>query len=288
MKVVVTGAKGMLGQALQKQLSEKYEVIALSREKLDITNFGAVNEYLTAYRPEVVINAAAFTNVDGCESDQEMAFLINAVGPRNLAIVCNEINASLVHVSTDYVFNGKGIQPYGEFDKTDPVSVYGKTKLAGEELVKSLMNKFFIVRTAWLFGEGEHNFVKTVLRLATEKDYLTIVDDQVGIPTYTQDLARAIGHLISTNYFGIYHITNSDICSWYEFAKEILEQAGINKVEVRPIKSDELNRPAPRPSFSVLDNRFWRLAGFQELRSHREALKDYLNNLKHCEEGGVQ
>lgn len=287
MKVVVTGAKGMLGQALQKQLSEKYEVIALSREKLDITNFGAVNEYLTAYRPEVVINAAAFTNVDGCESDQEMAFLINAVGPRNLAIVCNEINASLVHVSTDYVFNGKGIQPYGEFDKTDPVSVYGKTKLAGEELVKSLMNKFFIVRTSWLFGEGGHNFVKTVLRLAKERDYLAIVDDQVGIPTYTQDLARAIRQLISTNYFGIYHITNNDTCSWYEFAKEILEQAGTTNTEVRAIKSDELNRPAPRPSFSVLDNRFWRLAGFPELRSHREALKDYLNNLEYLEEGGV-
>ncbi len=287
MKVVITGAGGMLGQALQKQLSEKYEIIALSREKLDITNYSAVKECLTAYRPEVVINAAAFTNVDGCESEQDTAFLVNAVGPRNLAIVCNEMNASLVQVSTDYVFDGKGTQPYGEFDKTGPVSVYGKSKLAGEELVKTLMNKYFIVRTAWLFGEGGHNFVRTIFRLAAERDYLTIVDDQLGVPTYTQDLAWAIGQLISTNYFGIYHITNSDACSWYEFAKEILEQAGISNTAVKPIKSDELNRPAPRPSFSVLDNRVWRLAGFQELRSYKEALKGYLNNLKHLGEGGV-
>lgn len=287
MRVVITGAGGMLGQALQKQLSKNYDIIALSREQLDITDYGTVKEYITAHKPDVVINAAAFTNVDGCESEQDKAFLVNAVGPRNLAVICNEINATLVQVSTDYVFDGKGTQPYGEFDKTGPVSVYGKSKLAGEELVRVLMNKFFIVRTAWLFGEGGHNFVRTILRLANEKDYLTVVNDQLGVPTYTQDLARAIGQLISTNFFGIYHITNSEPCSWYEFAREILEQAGISNTEVKPIKSYELNRPAPRPSFSVLDNKFWRLAGFPELRSHKEALKEYLNNLKHLAEGGV-
>lgn len=287
MKVLITGAGGMLGQALQKQLSDKHEVIALSREKLDITDYNAVNQCLALYRPEVVINSAAFTNVDGCEYEQDKAFMANAVGPRNLAIICNEINASLVQVSTDYVFDGKSKEQYGEFDQTGPVSIYGKSKLAGEELVKTLMSKYFIVRTAWLFGEGGQNFVRTILRLAREKEYLTIVDDQLGEPTYTQDLAWAIGQLISTNYFGIYHITNSDSCSWYEFATEILEQADLGNVVVKPIKSDELNRPAPRPSFSVLDNKFWRLAGFQELRSHKEALTEYLKNLEHLGEGGA-
>lgn len=276
MKVLITGAQGMLGQALQKQLTLKHEVIAFSREKLDITNYQEVKECIKAYSPDVVINSAAFTNVDECELVPDKAFLVNANGPRNLAIVCQEANASLVQISTDYVFDGKGKQPYGEFDQTGPVSVYGKSKLAGEELVKALTNKFYIVRTAWLFGEGGNNFVKTMLRLATERDSLTVVDDQVGTPTYTQDLAKAIGMLIETDYFGVYHVTNSNPCSWYDFAREIFKQAGANTI-VQAMKSTELNRPAPRPSFSVLDNRFWRLAGFSELRNHQDALSDYLN-----------
>ena len=277
MKVVITGAGGMLGQALQRQLTKKHEVIALSREKLDITQFNDVKDCLKAYSPDVVINAAAFTNVDGCESEQDKAFLVNAIGPRNIAIACNTVSATLVQISTDYVFSGKGTHPYGEFDKTDPVSIYGKSKLAGEELVKSLINKFYIVRTSWLFGEGGNNFVKTMQRLATERDCLNVVDDQVGTPTYTQDLAKAIGMLILTEYFGVYHVTNSHPCSWYEFAKEILKQSSVSNTEVRPIKSSELNRPAPRPSYSVLDNRFWWISGFQELRDHRDALSEYIN-----------
>lgn len=279
MKVVITGAGGMLGQALQRQLAKKHEVIALSREKLDITQFNDVKDCLKAYSPDVVINAAAFTNVDGCESEQDKAFLLNAIGPRNIAIACNTVNASLVQISTDYVFNGKGTHPYGEFDKTDPVSIYGKSKLAGEELVKSLISKFYIVRTSWLFGEGGNNFVQTMQQLATERDCLNVVDDQVGTPTYTQDLAKAIGMLILTEYFGVYHVTNSHPCSWYEFAKEILKQSNVSNIEVRPIKSSELGRPAPRPSYSVLDNRFWRLAGFPELRNHRDALSEYINDM---------
>jgi dTDP-4-dehydrorhamnose reductase len=275
-KVVITGAGGMLGQALQKQLAKKHKVTALSRETLDITKYNQVKDCLQTQRPDVVINAAAFTDVDGCELEQDKAFLVNAAGPRNIAIVCNELNASMVQISTDYVFDGKGKQPYGEFDRTEPVSVYGKSKLAGEELVKALTNKFYIVRTAWLFGEGGNNFVKTMLRLATERDSLTVVDDQIGIPTYTQDLAMAIGRLIATDYFGVYHVTNSNPCSWYDFAKEIFKQSGANTM-VRAMKSTELNRPAPRPSFSVLDNRFWRLAGFPELRNYQDALRDYLN-----------
>ncbi len=277
MKVVITGAGGMLGQALQKQLADKYQVTALTEAQLDITNLEAVRKSLTALQPAVVINSAAFANVDGCETEQEKAFLINAGGARNLAIVSQELDAALVQLSTDYVFNGLGNAPYGEYDQTGPVSSYGKSKLAGEELVKALHHKYYIIRTAWLFGEGGPNFVQTMLRLAAEQEYLTVVDDQVGTPTYTQDLAQAIGQLISTGYYGVYHITNSEPCSWYQFAQEILRQSGSEK-EVRPMKSDQLNRPAPRPSYSVLENRFWRLAGFRELRSHKEALGEYLKS----------
>ncbi|GAW31238.1 dTDP-4-dehydrorhamnose reductase [Carboxydocella sp. JDF658] len=279
-KVIITGAAGMLGQDLCSVLQSQWDVYGLSREELDITQYLRVDEVLKKIKPAVVINAAAYTQVDNCETNQEEAYRVNALGPRNLSVVCQQIGASLVQISTDYVFDGKGAQPYDEYSPTNPLGVYGKSKLAGEELVKTLTNRYYIIRTAWLYGKNGNNFVKTILRLAAEREYLTVVDDQTGCPTYTKDLAVAIAELLEQpGSYGVYHFTNSGSCTWYEFAREILKIAGIEK-DVRPIKSHELNRPAPRPHYSVLANNLGPLNGVKPLREWQQALKEFLNEIK--------
>ena len=276
MKIIITGAQGQLGQELVKQLDKKYEydVIKTDRDTLDITNIENVNTFILEQNPDVVINCAAHTAVDLCETDIENAYKINAIGPRNLAIVCEKIGAKLVQVSTDYVFDGNGTRPYREDDITCPNSVYGTSKLMGENFVREFCSKYFIVRTAWLYGEG-NNFVRTMLKLSETNSELNVVNDQIGSPTSTVDLAKAIIDLIHTEHYGIYHGTCEGQCSWYDFAKKIFEIKNIY-IKVNPLTSDEFKRPAPRPKYSVLDNFMLKLVGLNSFRKWEDSLEEYL------------
>ena len=276
MKIIITGAQGQLGQELVKQLDKKYEydVIKTDRDTLDITNIENVNTFILEQNPDVVINCAAHTAVDLCETDMENAYKINAIGPRNLAIACEKVGAKLVQVSTDYVFDGNGTRPYREDDITCPNSVYGTSKLMGENLVREFCSKYFIVRTAWLYGEG-NNFVRTMLKLSETNSELNVVNDQIGSPTSTVDLAKAIIDLIHTEHYGIYHGTCEGQCSWYDFAKKIFEIKNID-IKVNPVTSDEFKRPAPRPKYSVLDNFMLKLVGLNSFREWEDSLEEYL------------
>ena len=276
MKIIITGSQGQLGQELVKQLDKKYEydVIKTDRDTLDITNIENVNTFILERNPDVVINCAAHTAVDLCETDIENAYKINAIGPRNLAIVCDKIGAKLVQVSTDYVFDGNGTRPYREDDITCPNSVYGTSKLMGENFVREFCSKYFIVRTAWLYGEG-NNFVRTMLKLSETNSELNVVNDQIGSPTSTVDLAKAIIDLIHTEHYGIYHGTCEGQCSWYDFAKKIFEIKNID-IKVNPVTSDEFKRPAPRPKYSVLDNFMLKLVGLNSFRKWEDSLEEYL------------
>jgi dTDP-4-dehydrorhamnose reductase len=277
MKVIVTGAQGQLGTDMVHLLADQeFEVYGFGREELDITNFDQVKQVITEVRPDVVIHAAAYTKVDLAESEQKKVFFINANGTRNVAVASEAVGAKLVYISTDYVFDGKAKEPYNEYAPTNPLSVYGKSKLAGEQFVRKLLSKFFIVRTSWVYGKHGNNFVKTILRLAKERDELIVVHDQVGCPTYTLDLANCISELIQTEKYGVYHVSNSGHCSWYEFAKAILDETGI-KVKVNPCTTKEFPRPAPRPAYSVFGHRALRLNGFSEMPHWRESLKSFLD-----------
>jgi dTDP-4-dehydrorhamnose reductase len=276
MKVVVTGAKGQLGTDLVHLLADRgYEVYGYGREELDITNFDQVKQVISEVNPDVVIHAAAYTKVDLAESEPDQAFLINAYGTRNVVVASEAVGAKLVYVSTDYVFDGTANVPYNEFAPTNPLSVYGKSKLAGEQFVRDLHSKFFIVRTSWVYGKHGNNFVKTMLKLAQERDELMVVHDQIGCPTYTVDLANCILELIRTEKYGIYHVSNSGHCSWYEFAKAIFEEAGI-EVKVKPCTTNDFPRPAPRPAYSVFEHMALRLNGFKEMPHWRESLKNFI------------
>ena len=283
MKVFVTGSKGMLGTDLVNQLKiENHDINAVDIDNLDICDLNQVIESISDYKPDVIINCAAYTNVDRCETDIDNAYRVNSIGPKNLAIVSNQLDIPLLHISTDYVFDGETNKPYIEGDVTNPQSVYGKSKLFGEENVKNFTNKYFIVRTQWLYGKNGKNFVKTMLSLAENNSSLTVVNDQFGSPTYTKDLCEVICEIIKTKAFGIYHVTNSGICSWFEFTKCIMELAGTGtgvNIQVNPCKTEEFPRPAKRPKFSPLDNFNLKLCGFKQLRHFSEALKDYLKEI---------
>lgn len=276
MKVLITGSNGQLGLELSKQLHviSSYNVIKTDRENLNILDFKSVNDAITRENPDIVINCAAHTAVDLCENDIENAYKINALGPRNLAIACEKIGSKFVQVSTDYVFDGSGKRPYREDDMTCPNSIYGTSKLMGEKFTKEFCSKYFIVRTAWLYGDG-NNFVKTMLKLSETNNELNVVDDQVGSPTSTVDLAKAIIELMNTEYYGIYHGTCEGQCSWYDFAKKIFELKNID-IKVNPVTSEEFKRPAPRPAYSVLDNFMFRLVGLNSFRDWEESLAEYL------------
>lgn len=261
MNILITGSKGMLGHALTAKLSEEHRVSGLDLPDLDITDLNGLRKAMFSYRPDLIINTAAYTDVDGCETNTEMAFAVNATGPRNLAAACRELNISLVHFSTDYIFDGTADIPYKEVDNPNPLSVYGKSKLKGENYIREITDKHYIIRTSWLYGPHGKNFVAAMLRLAGEQDEIGVVNDQTGSPTYTFDLAAAVLKLISVKEYGIYHITNSGTCTWYEFSLEIFKQAGINGISVKPTTTEELNRPAPRPKYSVLDNEKWHSGG---------------------------
>ena len=278
MKVLITGSNGMLGHDLIDVLDGKHELIKTTSKSLDITDKDKVKDYIVNEHPDMVINSAAYTDVDGCETNQEMAYKVNGEGVKNLALACKLVDCPLVHISTDYVFNGENTKPWMEDDEVGPISIYGKSKLQGEEAIESILDKFFIIRTSWLYGINGGNFPKTMLELAKTHDTLTVVTDEIGTPTYTLDLAQAIAELIETDYYGIYHITNSDYCSWFDFAKYIFEVKDID-VNVVPVTAEEFARPASRPHYSVLNNSHWIKNGFKPLRSYKEAIKDYLKHL---------
>jgi dTDP-4-dehydrorhamnose reductase len=273
MKILVTGAKGQLGKEIIRQ-GRDHELILTDRTTLDITKSSAVRKLFREVKPEAIIHCAAYTNVDGAEADPDGAFKVNAIGSQNVAAGCLEIGARLVAVSTDYVFDGTAIEPYRESDPVNPQSVYGRTKWQGEELVRQILGRHYILRTAWLYGEG-NNFVRTMLRVAAEQPYLKVVNDQIGTPTSTVDLTRAIFKLLASDAYGTYHATCQGQCSWYDFAREIFRQAG-KKVDVRPVTTAEFPRPAQRPPHSVLDNYMLRMTVGDPLRTWSEALQDYL------------
>ncbi len=279
MKVLLTGANGQLGLELQNQLKQaedKYEVVATDYDTLDITSLSSVQKVLFEHKPEVVINCAAHTAVDLCETEIEKAYQINALGAKHLAQVSETISAKLIQVSTDYVFDGKDARARREDDKTDPQSIYGSSKLLGEEYVKTFCKKYFVVRTAWLYGEG-NNFVRTMLKLSKQHKEINVVDDQFGSPTCTKDLAEALIKLMHTEYYGTFHGTCEGSCSWHEFAVKIFEYMNIN-IKINRVTSEEFPRPAKRPKYSVLDNFSLKLYGLNTFRNWEESLKDYLEN----------
>ena len=270
MKVLLTGAGGQLGLELAETLPQwGNEVVALDRQKLDVADAGAVDGALEEHAPEMVVNAAAYTNVDGCEEATDLAYSVNALGPRNLAQACERQGCVLLHVSTNYVFDGRGERPYEPFDPPNPISAYGRTKLAGEEYVMRLTNRWYVVRSAGIYGRG-HNFVRTMLRVAGERDLLKVKDDEFVSPTYARDLAEGIARIIEDGRFGLYHLTNAGSCSWYEFTREIFRLAGV-ETEIVPIPTSEYPLPAARPANGVLSS-----LGSPQLRPWGEALADYL------------
>jgi dTDP-4-dehydrorhamnose reductase len=288
MKILITGAKGQLGTQIIKMLESKNselgtldlayakaEIIGAGSDVLDITNITAVRQYIRQLKPDVVINCAAYTNVDACETNIDLAFKVNAIGPRNLAMASEEVGAKLIHVSTDYVFSGVGTVPYREYDLANPQSVYGATKNAGDEFVKQFSSKYFIVRTAWVYGCYGNNFVKTIIKAAKEKGHLDVVNDQRGNPTNAEDLAYHLLKLALTDEYGIYHCTGTGECSWYDFACKIVEYSNI-QCTISPITSEKINRPAKRPAFSSLDNMMLRCSVGDEMRAWQEALKVFI------------
>ena len=287
MRVAVMGAKGQLGTDLCQNL-QNFEVIPLTHADIEITDMDSVKGILGKYQPDIIINTVAYVRVDDCESNQDKAFLVNALGARNVAVVAQEIGAKLIHISTDYVFGGEAeppAAPYTEFDNPVPPNIYGRSKLAGENFVRHLCQRHFIARTSGLFGvagaSGKGgNFVETMLRLAKERDELMVVNDQVFSPTYTADLARKVAQLIITEYYGTFHMTNKGACSWYEFTVEILRLAG-SKTTVMPVTSDQYPQKARRPHYSVLDNYHLRLLAMDDMRDWEEALRDYMTSKGH-------
>lgn len=276
MKILITGIQGQLGYDVAKVLdTRKMEYYAPSLEELDITDPAAVLAILEKYCPDAVIHCAAYTAVDRAEEEPEKCWTVNVDGTRNIAEGCKKIGAKLLYISTDYVFEGTGEQFYKETDPVNPQNVYGASKLAGELVVKSFLEKYFIVRTSWVFGENGNNFVKTMLQLAETKTEISVVCDQIGSPTYTGDLAPLLCDMIETEKYGIYHATNEGTCSWAEFAEEIFRLAG-KKVTVKPITSEEYPTRAKRPKNSRLERTKLEEMKFIKLESWQDSLKKYI------------
>ncbi len=273
MKYLITGALGQLGKAFRKVLEG--DAIFLSHKELDITDLHEVREALDHYKPDVVINCAAYNKVDDAEKDWREAYKVNGLGSRNLAVASNELGAILVHFSTDYVFDGKKEAPYTIADRPNPLSEYGKSKLLGEEFVRSLTTRHIIIRTSWVFGDGTQNFVHKVMSWSRKYKTLRIVVDEVSSPTYTEDLAKATVDLLKVGAFGLFHITNSESASRYEFAKEILNIVGWNG-KVEKATQEDFKLLARRPKYSVLDNFALKESIGYNLRSWREALREFL------------
>ncbi|MEG1495972.1 MAG: dTDP-4-dehydrorhamnose reductase [Clostridiales bacterium] len=291
MRILVTGAKGQLGRELVHVLNTaasdigsigmaylNAEITETDIDEADIGNADVVNTLLQVEQPEIIFNCAAMTNVDGCETDYQGAMRGNAMGPGNLAVAAEKIGAKLVHISTDYVFPGDGTVPYSEWDTCNPKTVYGKSKLLGEQYVLQRCSQSFIVRTAWLYGAWGNNFVKTMLKLGKEQSEIKVVDDQRGNPTNANDLVHHMLKIALTKNYGIYHCSGEGECSWYDFSVKIMELAGLS-CKVNPCTSAEFLRPAPRPKFSSLDNLMLKTTVGNEMRPWQDALKNYLEKV---------
>jgi dTDP-4-dehydrorhamnose reductase len=283
-KIIVTGCNGQLGRAINKiyQDSTVYECVNTDVGELDITNVESVDRFVAEVKPYAIINCAAHTNVNGCETDVDNAYRINAVGPRNLSIAASRYHAKLMHISTDYVFDGQASSPYTEFDTPNPKAVYGKTKLAGEQFVREFAREYFIIRTAWLYGDGK-NFVRTMLGLAQKHDKVTVVGDQFGSPTSADELARAIAHLLPTDNFGLFHGTCEGITNWADFTREIYRLAGMSTA-VETVTTEQYDKTvtgvvAPRPAYSVLENYMLKLTTDYMFADWQKAAAEYIKGL---------
>lgn len=278
-KLIVTGANGQLGRAINQQYagSSEYELINTDVGELDITNIDRVMEFTRDIQPYAIVNCAAYTAVEACETEEDLAFRINAIGARNLSIAASETEAKLIHVSTDYVFDGNGTRPYRETDPTGPQGAYGRTKLSGENFVKEFSERHFIVRTAWLYGDGK-NFVKTMLRLSETNDKVRVVRDQVGSPTSAAELAKAIAYLLPTENYGLFHGTCEGDCSWAQFTEEIFRLAG-RKTVVEAITSEEYGAAVKRPAYSILENYMLKMTTDFMFADWHDAIAEYLMNV---------
>ena len=278
-KIIVTGANGQLGRAVNRQYAgnTEYELINTDVDELDITSIESVMDLARRVQPYAIINCAAYTAVEACEQEEDMAFRINAIGARNLSIAASETGAKLVHVSTDYVFDGNGSRPYRETDPVGPQGAYGRTKLAGENFVKEFSERHYIVRTAWLYGDGK-NFVKTMLRLSETNDVVRVVKDQVGSPTSAVELAKAIAYLLPTENYGLFHGTCEGDCSWAQFTEEIFRLAD-RKTKVEPITSEEYGAAVKRPAYSILENYMFKMTTDHMFADWHDAIAEYLKNL---------
>ena len=276
--ILVTGCNGQLGRAVNEKYSASdYELVNTDVSDLDITDVDAVMEKVKSVNPVAIINCAAYTAVDNSESDWDNAYRINAIGPRNLSIAASEVGVKLIHISTDYVFDGTASAPYREYDAVNPQGAYGKTKLEGEEFVRQFADRFFIIRTAWLYGDGK-NFVKTMLRLSEDHDEVRVVSDQYGTPTSSVELANAIAYLLPTDNYGTFHGTCEGSCSWADFTEEIFRIKGIDTV-VKRITTKEYPTPAKRPAYSVLDNYMLRLTTDFSFSDWHDAIGAYLKQI---------
>lgn len=287
MKVLVTGAGGMLAKDLVPCLSERgYEVLAVPREKLDKTDFEAIRATADSFEPELIVDCAAYTKVDEAEKEEHQALMVNSFGVQNLCLVCQERDIPLVHFSTDYVFDGTKDGPYTIYDEPNPLSAYGCSKLLGEKYILWLLRKFYLIRTSWLFGHYGRNFIETMLELGQRQKKISVVADQRGCPTWTRHLAEAVVALIQTGRYGIYHVTNSEPTTWFDFAQEIFRLSRMD-IELVPLTSDEFPTPARRPLNSVLAPfPLPQLLG-REMPSWREALKEYLRQRSTVKQAGV-
>lgn len=280
MKVLVTGVKGQLGYDVVNELEKRsIEAIGVDIEEMDITDAESVHSVITEAAPDAVIHCAAYTAVDAAEDNAELCRRVNADGTKNIAVVCKELDIKMIYISTDYVFDGQGERCWEPDDERHPLNVYGQTKYEGELAVQETLEKYFIVRIAWVFGVNGKNFIKTMLRLAETNKRLTVVNDQYGSPTYTYDLARLLVDMVLTEKYGIYHATNEGICTWYEFACEIFKQAGID-IEVAPVSAAEYPAKAKRPENSRMSKEKLSENGFERLPKWQDALGRYLEAIR--------
>ncbi len=280
MKVLVTGVKGQLGYDVMRRLEQcGHQAIGTDIEEMDITDEFSVNEVMDEHKPDVLIHCAAYTAVDAAEDNEELCRKINGTGTRNLAKACKRLDCKMIYISTDYVFDGQGERPWQPEDNRSPLNIYGQTKCEGEMAVQEELDKYFIVRIAWVFGKNGKNFVKTMLQLGRTKEKLTVVADQFGSPTYTYDLSELLVDMAESEQYGIYHATNEGFCSWYEFTCEIFRQAGIT-TPVEPVTSDAFPTKAKRPSNSRMSKDKLEENGFKRLPDWKDALGRYLKEIE--------
>ncbi|WP_035437173.1 dTDP-4-dehydrorhamnose reductase [Bacillus sp. UNC322MFChir4.1] len=279
-RIMITGANGQLGRQIVEDFgSGLYEIYPFDKKSLNITDMSQVEHVMKTIKPHIIIHCAAYTKVDQAEEEQDLAYVTNAIGTRNVTVMAQSLGAKFIYISTDYVFFGSRIEGYHEWHIPEPVNVYGLSKYAGEEFVKSFHDQYFIIRTSWLYGKNGNNFVKTMLRISEEKEHIAIVSDQIGSPTYVKDLVHVIKKIMNTSLYGIYHVSNSGSCSWYEFAKQIFSYAN-KKVNVVPISTEEFGAKALRPKYSILQNKMLKLNGFSQMPTWEEGLEGFFSETK--------